>query len=208
MLCRIMKGPGHMSTPVTAIPVIEHGKYIIKSGKLAGEWVARAFPKPPAKSKGLVAEAKGSSAEDAVETLKVQLEQDQTQRETSRRVDKRSGLAIPLRQEFITALEQTKLSDAQVAMLKAHSIAGTHGLTGNDLARAGGYSNFDTANVIYGKAGRALGEYLGVDTGDPKAKHGEIPAALLAGEGVPRPETGQSVWVMHRELREAVRLVL
>ena len=40
-----------------AILVGEHGRYQIKSGRLAGEYVARAFPKPPTKARGLIAEA-------------------------------------------------------------------------------------------------------------------------------------------------------
>jgi hypothetical protein len=53
----------------TAIQLGEHGRYQIKSGRLAGEFVARAFPKPPTNARGLIAEARGASEEEAIAAL-------------------------------------------------------------------------------------------------------------------------------------------
>ena len=42
------------ATP-TSIQVGEHGRYQIKSGRLEGKYVARAFAKPPTKARGMIA---------------------------------------------------------------------------------------------------------------------------------------------------------
>ena len=49
-----------------SIRVGEYGRYQIKSGLVAGVYTARAFVKPPAKSRGLLAEATGKTEETAI----------------------------------------------------------------------------------------------------------------------------------------------
>ncbi len=46
-----------------AILLGEHSRYQIKSGWLAGTFVARAFPKPPTTARGMIAEATGATEE-------------------------------------------------------------------------------------------------------------------------------------------------
>jgi len=68
-----------------AITEEDYGNYLIKSGRLSGTYVARAFPKPPVKKKGLVAEASGKSEEAAIEALKIMIEERDAERTASRR---------------------------------------------------------------------------------------------------------------------------
>lgn len=182
----------------------EHGKYLIKSGKIGEEWVARAFHKPPSRTKGLVAEAKGNSLGTAVDAVKTKLEDERTDRERCRRWDEQAQFAVPLRSEYITAIQQTKLSTSQIAMLKAHAASGDLGLTAGELARAGGYANYETANSLYGKCGRAVAEYLGIEAPLAIKRAGDVATGVLAWSGAPRHDTDHFVWVMYPELREAV----
>ncbi len=187
---------------------IEHGNYVIKAGKLGGACVARAFPKPPSRNKGVIAEAKGRNEEDAIETLKAQIDDDQSRREETRRWEPATGFAIPLQDEYGEALRQTHLSDAQGAMLRLHALAGEDGITLHDLAEAAGYQSTQAGTSLYGKVARAVAQFLRIDIPQSMTREGEEPIAILArcdmrGNGSPF-----AVWIMHPEVREAVEKVL
>ena len=184
----------------------EHGNYQIKAGKLGGVFVARAFPKPPAKTKGMIAEAAADSADAAIAALKTELDTRETVRRADRRFDEQANLSVPNEHEYLEALQQASLSNAQIAMLRAHAIAGEDGLTTGALARAADYKSLDTARTTYGKAGRALGEYLDIEVPKPSKVDGEGPIRVLAfGVAI---DDGKVVWIMHPELRRAVQAAL
>jgi hypothetical protein len=190
------------------IQQLEHGKYLIKCGKLGEVWTARAFPKPPSKTKGMVAEATGTSFDTAVDALQEKLKREHSERESRRRWDEEANFSVPLPEEYTAAIRQTKLSDAQIAMLKAHALAGDEGLTSGELARAGGYPNYETANSIYGKCGRAIAEYMGIEPPLASKRAGDVATGALAWEGKPRTDTDHFVWIMYPELREALSKTL
>jgi len=188
---------------VVGIVEADHGKYRIKAGQLGGIFVARAFPKPPTRAQGLIAEAEGDTEEAAIAALKAKIETRDVQRKEVRRWDEHADVSVPNEEEFVEALQQTSLSSRQFAMLKAHAFARDEGLTMDQMARAAGYKSRDTA----AKAGELIADYLGIVVDEEANRDREGAALLLAfkyiqGEDVP------TVWVMHQELRYAVQLAL
>lgn len=182
----------------------------IKAGQLPGQsaFLARAFAKAGKPGAPILAEAQGPSAEAAIEAVKAKLDALDAARRTARRIHPATGLAVPSAEEYESALRQVALSEAQIAMLKAHAAAGEAGLTAGALARAAGYPNFETANSIYGKAGRAIGDHLNLPAPQSTTREGDVATMLLAYGGPAAPDTGHFVWVMYPELREAVAAAL
>ncbi len=187
----------------------EFGKYRIRAGQLSGNFVARAFPRT-ANSQGLMAEATGESEAEAIEKLKEVLANRDVERTASRRWEALADLAIPIEDEYVEALEQTNLSDPQVSMLREHSIAGEKGLTAVALMNAAGYRSSDTALKVLARAGGMIADFLGIDVPSSETS-GRPEGARLIGFRQARDDTDtekQDVWIMHDELRKAVRVAL
>lgn len=198
---------GQNATDVTSIVEDEFGNYRIKAGRLKGNFIARAFPKSGSNSQGLMAEASGASESDAIAALKVMLGDRTAQRTAARRWELRSDISVPSKEEFIEALRQTNLTDAQLAMLKAQAIAGEEGLTKTDLMNAAGYKSQDTAIKVLAKAGALVVDFLGVELTSEDAADQQDATRVLGF----RQKTGQDeriLWVMHEEMRHAVRATL
>lgn len=188
---------------VATIVEDEFENYLIRAGRLSGNFIARAFPKANSKSQGLIAEASGTSEADAIEALKETLRTRGAQRTKARRRDERSGASIPSKEEFVEALRQTRFTDAQMAMLKAHAISGEDGMTLAALTRAAGYKSPDTAMKALKRAGSLVGDYLGADTrsSDQSDQYDERD---VLGYCIESDADVSPVWVMHEELRQAV----
>lgn len=192
---------------VVGIVEAEHDKYRIKAGQLGGVFVARAFPKPPTKAQGLIAEAEGDTEEAAIAALKAKIEARDVRRKEVRRWDEKASVAVPNAEEFVEALRQTPLSGPQIAMLKAHVFARDKGLTIDQMARAAGYKSRDTASRVFRKAGDLIADYLGIEIDEATDRDGDGAALLLAFKFV-RGEDVPPVWMMHPELRDAVQRAL
>lgn len=179
----------------------EHGRYLIKSGWLAGAFVARAFPKPPTKARGLIAEATGATEEAAVAALHAVIDAREDRRTGERREDRRTGIAVPGTEEYVEAIRQVALSRPQSAMLTALALAGEDGLTDARMASAAGYKSQASANRSFVATGLLIAEYLSgqTQTGDPDG------AALLGYRGETEDPSDTGNWILHAELREAVR---
>lgn len=201
--------PGAAGTeikPADAATVVEDafGNYLIRAGRLNGDFIARAFPATGSRSQGLIAEASGTSEADAIEALKENLRARSANRTQARRWDERSDTSIPGKEEFIEALRQMKLTDAQLAMLRAHAVAGDDGMTLAALTRASGYKSEDTAMKALKRAGSLVGDFLGLN---PRSDAANEPrdAREVLGYLVEADTETASIWVMHTELRNAVR---
>ena len=194
-------------TGVTAIVAEEFGNYSIRAGKLNGVIVARAFPRQAAKSQGLIAEATGNSEPEAIEALKELIQERNVQRAEERRWDEVAEFAVPSNAEFIEALLQANFTQAQVAMLKSHAIAGADGLAKGKLLNAAGYKSHDAASKALASAANLVADYLGAEGSgaSPRAKAGVAP--ILAFEQSTDDET-REIWVMHDDLRQAVLAAL
>lgn len=132
-----------------------YGRYEIKSGPLGEAWAANAF-----RRKLLVAKAAGASREDALATVKADLDRlDRDERAG------RDGEGAPSASvyEAAFALLIPDMPDSYVAMLRAHLAAPDHLISATRLARAAGYAGYEGANLHYGKLGQRIAEEIGFD---------------------------------------------
>ena len=185
-----------------------HGRYQVKSGFLNGVYVARAFPKAPTKAQGMIAEATGATEAEAVATLHEVIDAREEQRTLARRVDTHSGISIPSAEEYAEAIRQVTLSKTQRLMLEALSVAGEPGLTDQRMANAAGYKSQTSANRSFASAGRLIAEYLAVAL-EPEADASALEGSVVLGFREPT-ESAEDVgnWILHTELRDAVRATL
>ncbi len=185
----------------------EFGNYRIRAAWLNGKFVARAFPRLETGAQGLIAEAIGSSENDAIWELKMILGQRDVERTRARRWDQSAELSVPSKDEYIEALLQIRLSLQQRSMLKADAIAGQKGLTTTELMRAAGYKSQETALKVLGKAGSLVAHFLGVELTSNHRKAHVNSMRVLANCEQEEPDS-PTVWILHEELRNAVKSAL
>jgi hypothetical protein len=189
----------------TAVQLGQHGRYQIKSGRLSGEYVARAFPKPPTNARGMIAEARGATEEAAIAALHDVIDAREIRRTDDRRADPATGLAIPSTEEFAEAVAQVALSRPQRAMLTALALADEEGLSEARLASAAGYKSKTSANRALASAGLLIATYLSQEA-DPGALASDHDGTMFLGSrGRKRNDEDPGNWILHAELREAVR---
>ena len=190
---------------IGAGPIIddEFGNYKIRAGQLNGEFVARAFPKHSAKSQGLMAEAKGSSETDAIESLKSLLSERETNRTANRRWEGRSESSVATQEEFLEALRQANLSVTQQSMLKALALAGEDGLAAVSIMNAGGYKSQDAAIKALAKAGILLADFIGLDLHEGDKNGLETALGILGYRSTADIDVPLHL-ILHKELRDAV----
>ena len=192
----------------TAILLGEHSRYQIKSGRLAGTFVARAFPKPPTTARGMIAEATGATEEAAISALHEVIDAREDRRTAERRRDLQNGVDVPSVEEYVEAVRQITLSGPQRAMLTALSLADEHGLTDASIAYAAGYKSEASANKSFAATGSLIAEYLSAGSQADDAAGTPEGTALLGFRGITASEEDTGNWILHPELRQAVRLAL
>ncbi|WP_170335036.1 hypothetical protein [Ruegeria arenilitoris] len=192
---------------VSGVVEVEFGKYLIKAGILSGNSVARAFPKPPAKTQAMIADAVGETPALAIEALKEILEERDRKRSGQRRLEGNSGTLIPSEREYAEALRQIRFSPAQLTMLKALTIAGKEGLTIGHLSQAAGYKSREASIKVFKKIGLLIAEYLELELPEAGSAQNDGAAQVLAFSHI-ESDDEPATWIMHKELRDAVRSVL
>jgi hypothetical protein len=191
-----------------AAPVVQvgaHGRYQIKSGRLDGAFIARAFPKPPVRTRGVIAEATGATEEAAIAALHEALDRRETSRTSGRRVDAQTGLPVPSAAEYAEAIGQVKLSDTQRTLLSALLLADEAGMTDKRMARAAGFKSLTSARKSLAGVGALFAEFLDIGADADEGAVQPEPTALVgyrgpAGDG----EADAAPWILHAELREAI----
>ena len=194
--------------PAAKIHVGEYGRYQIKSGRLSGNYVARAFPKPPTKARGMIAEAGGKTEEAAIAALHAIIDSRKSAQADERRFDANLQRSIPSTNEYVEAIRQVTLSTPQLAMLKALMLAGEGGLSDAELAGAAGFKSTASANRAFARAAFLVANYLDIDS----ELNGEQTAPKLSSSLAYRVESKRekepSNWVLHEELSSAIRACL
>jgi hypothetical protein len=202
---------GRLATKPKEAPAIllgEHSRYQIKSGWLAGTFVARAFPKPPTKARGMIAEATGATEEVAIAALHDIIDAREDLRTGERRRDPLTGIDVPSVEEYVEALCQITLSRPQSAMLVALSLAGETGMTDARMASAAGYKSQASANRSFVATGLLIAEYLSLDP-QTRGTVGDMEGVPLLGfRGATANQGDTGNWILHPELRQAVQLAL
>ncbi|CUH76731.1 hypothetical protein TRM7557_01031 [Tritonibacter multivorans] len=189
-----------------AIRVGEYGRYQIKSGYVAGVYTARAFPKPPTRARGLIAEATGKTEEAAITSLYSVIDARETRRGEGRRTDPSTGVQVPTSDEYVEALNSVDLTKPQRAMMMALSLAAADGLTEERVATAGSYKSTASAQNALASAGRMIAGFLSSETGS-KARSTRLDGIALIGFcGDPGHEEKSVNWIMHSELCAAIRI--
>jgi hypothetical protein len=191
-----------------AIQLGEHSRYQIKSGWFAGTFVARAFPKPPTTARGMIAEATGATEDAAIAALHEVIDTREDKRTGERRRDPLNGVDVPSVEEYVEALRQITLSGPQCAMLTALSLTGDDGLTDARMAYAAGYKSEASANKSFLAAGLLIANYLFAGSQGEEVPGTSEGTALLGFRGVTETEEETGNWILHPELRKAVRLAL
>ena len=192
----------------SAVQLGEHGRYQIKSGRLSGEYVARAFPKPPTNARGLIAEATGATEEAAIAALHDVIDAREIRRTQDRRVEPRTRSAVPGTEEYVEAIGQITLSRPQRAMLTALALANGDGLTEMGMASAAGYKSRASANRAFAAAGLLIASYLSVEAPSDVMTSEHEGTTFLGYRGEQRNDEDPGNWILHAELREAVRTAL
>lgn len=189
-----------------SIRVGEYGRYQIKSGLVAGVYTARAFVKPPTKSRGLLAEATGKTEETAIAALYSAIDAREFSQSKDRRTDSNTGTRIPTSDEYIEALNTIKLTKPQWAMMMALSLAKADGVTEEKVASAGSYRSTASALKALASAGLMIAEYLSTETAT-KVPRKSLDGVILIGfcSNCGNEEKPKN-WIMHPELRTAVRI--
>ncbi|MFD1342453.1 hypothetical protein [Litorisediminicola beolgyonensis] len=192
-------------TTSAKIQLGEHGRYQIKSGRLSGEYVARAFPKPPTNVRGLIAEARGETEEAAIAALHEMIDARDIRRSGDRRIELATGYSVPTIEEYTEALGQVAFSGPQRAMLTALALADEDGLSEGRLASAAGYKSKTSANRALASAGLLIASYLSSEAtsicDEPEADG----MSLLGYRGEKRNDTDPGNWILRTEVRDAVR---
>ena len=192
------------SDTASAIQLGEHSRYQIKSGRLSGEYVARAFPKPPTKTRGMIAEARGATEEAAIAALHEVIDAREIRRTDDRRADPTTGLAVPSTEEFVEAFAQVALSRPQRAILTALALADDEGLSEVRVASAAGYKTNASANRALASAGLLIASYLSLEATPDVATRDHDGTIFLGYRGRQTNEKPGN-WILYAELREAIR---
>lgn len=189
-----------------SIRVGEYGRYQIKSGLVAGVYTARAFAKPPTNSRGLIAEATGKSEEAAIAALYSAIDAREFSRSKDRRTDLSIGTQLPTSDEYVEALNTIKLTKPQWAMMMALSLANADGLTEEKVANAGSYRSTASAQKALASAGRMIAGYLFTEIATKVPSTSLDGVALIGFCSNCTHEKKPGNWIMHPELRAAIRI--
>ena len=188
--------------PKSSPTVINHGRYTIRAMRMGDTCKARAFLKDARQGSGDVGEADADSIDAAIKAVRNKLDERDRAMRQGRRRDDYMKFDVPTADEYAIALRIVSLGEAQRRMLFAHAKAGDEGMNATELANAGGWPDFSSGNLHYGKAGRLMAESLGIRIPLYTARDDENPTAVLA-FWRPTPEDPHSIgrWVMYPELR-------
>lgn len=180
-------------------------QYTIKAAPVRDAWEARAYLSKAKQGSGVVAEASAPDEQQILDEIRQKLNAQDSDAKAARRLEERMNFYVPSEAEYATALGIADLNEAHRNMLKAHARADDQIMTASELARSGGYSDFSTANLQYGKAGRLLAEAMSIDTPKTGTRETDLPTGVIA-FWIPENNIPglKGRWKMYPELREAI----
>ncbi len=130
-----------------------YGRYVIKSGPLAGKWAANAF-----RGSARVAKTSAETRERAVEAIKAELDRLDALAHVAR--DEEGAPSASVYRDAFEALIPT-LPDSYAAMLRAHLASPERLISATGLAKAAGYVGYEGANLNYGRLGQRIAREIG-----------------------------------------------
>lgn len=132
-----------------------YGRFEIKSGPFRGKWAANAI-----RHKAIVSSASGATREEAVDTLKRQLDQLANAELATRDAEGAPSVAT---YENAFSYLLADFPESYIAMLRAHLAAPDKLISATKLAEAAGYAGYEGANLHYGKLGQRVADEIGFD---------------------------------------------
>jgi hypothetical protein len=179
---------------------LQHGRYRVRVGPLDGRYAAQAFFGTQRVGEREQADTPEVAIERVRETLDAR---------DARVAAHRGPNGTPTSLEYAEAFGRLgTLPASYQAMLEAHLVAPGNRLTATQLAEAGGYENYNAANLHYGKLGQQLAEQLGYHP--PTRPDGSViwTGALATWTEWPNGEEredGQFEWILRPQVVAALR---
>jgi hypothetical protein len=173
---------------------VAFGRYRIIAAESRGRYVAKLFL-----GRRQVLEREGNSVDSTIMAVKSAIER----RDRERLCRRRDG--VPTAEEFAEALEYfaDEFPKSHLNMLHAHRRAPGRTLTSREIARAGGYKDYEAANLQYGLLGRKIAELLEYRPERRFSDDHPIWTLTLAnGQRDQRSDLWR--WTMHDELAKAM----
>lgn len=114
---------------------------------------------------------------------------------------------VPTAEQYAKALEEIAMTVRQRAMLLFHFHAHNRTVTFTQLAQAGGYEDYATANLQYGKLGRTLGEELDMVFAKSLKRGQPFYSSAIGADNPFKSADSEYELVMHHELAKAIQLL-
>lgn len=111
---------------------------------------------------------------------------------------------VPTAEKYAQALKEISISDSQMKMLECHYLAHNRTVTYTELANAAGYPSYATANSMYGKLGRLLGEALAMNFIFAESRDEPFYSSSLGADNPYQSAKDEYQFVMHHELAKAL----
>jgi hypothetical protein len=179
---------------MTTEEVVEYRKHTLVARATKGNFNGRVYD--PSRAK--MTDIQGSSLEEVMVSLK-----DIVDTTIANQVKGRS--TPPTSTEYVRAFQNIigDLPESYTAMLKAHYHAPNRTLTATQLAEAGHYKNWSSANLHYGLLGKRVYEELPIQL--PTRDDGTMiyTFALATGDNLKQDEA-QWQWKLRPEVAEAI----
>ncbi|HCI46389.1 MAG TPA: hypothetical protein DFI00_03755 [Rhodospirillaceae bacterium] len=175
---------------------IEYGRYKIIAGTLNGNIKAVALF-----GKSKIDEAQGQSIDSVIVKIKEILDRIERERASQRRAPH-----IGTVEEYKEAIEHISMSSAERLMITSHAISVDRKMTAAELAKAGEYDSYSTANSIYGTLAKKIGNWIGLAAKDSEIRSNDVTFTFYLAEGEYN-DADNWVWIMHPEVHEALSLL-
>lgn len=150
-----------------------------------------------------VHEVEGANLEDATAKMKTELDS-----MLRARLEKRREPHIGTKDDYVEAFQTIRLNPQQKLMLKTHLNAAGHTLTATQLASAAGYPSYRSANSVYGRLAKKIGDATGLQPKKSRTRDELVYTYILAGGDTNEEQAEDGAhwrWTLHSEVVAALR---
>ena len=171
----------------------EYKRHNLVAGYVRGMYQGKAW-----KDGKAIVELQGDSTEDVLKQLKAEVDRVVVEAAAARST-------APTAAEYMDAFRKLLKSqpESRVLMLKAHYRAKERNITAAQLAKAAGFATHTSANLQYGRLGRALYEEMPMEL-ERRADESLIFTSALATPGERTGPEEEWVWKMRPEVAAAM----
>lgn len=173
----------------------EYRKYKLVARLIQGSYKGRVYD-PNGEQLG---DFDGKTHEELISTLRIFVDELINEKANSRTL-------APVASEYVQAFQNiiNDIPDSYLAMLKAHYIAPDQTMTATQLAEAGNYKNWSSANLHYGLLGKRIYEEMPMKL-EARADGTLIYTGALATEGMASQNEKEWLWKLRPEVSDAIK---